>query len=265
MKIEYADLSHQGLTYRPRDAGARAIPFADNVIAFLDTDRDVPEIVGTVPNLREFAAGIDYNVGAFEIKAQDSRTVCLPSNLAFLLPATALIIDDLYATAGPKAADQCQISLQFFRRDYQRGEHLLFDRIHRHATEGKMVIYVVTAIDVDERGDPFALGTEFYAEAVMGKTIGRARTATSPADFREQFCDRGAVAAPGAAIVRFGETTLHAAPDITYSSAAIRTLFAGGNLRRSLLNIIASHKDTSGTVYGRSRPQNDHRVSPVAV
>ncbi len=53
--------------------------------------------------------------------------------------------DDLYATAGPKAVDQCQVSLQFFRRDYHRGEHLPFDQIYRHATEGKMVIYVVTA------------------------------------------------------------------------------------------------------------------------
>lgn len=207
--IGYADLSKQGLIYRPHD-GVMTGTFADKVIEFLDTDRDFPEIVGTVPNLRGFASGVDYNVGAFEIKAQNSCIVRIPSNLDFLLPTTALIIDDLYATAGPKAADQCQVSLQFFRRDYHRGEHLLFDQIYRHATEGKMVIYVVTAVDASERGDPYAAGTEFYAERVIGKTIGRARRASSPADFRRQFSDRGVVAAPGAAIIRFGETTLHA-------------------------------------------------------
>ncbi|MCL2384447.1 MAG: hypothetical protein FWC84_01245 [Alphaproteobacteria bacterium] len=46
-------------------------------------------------------------------------------------------MDDLYETAGPKAADQVQVSLQFFRRDYEQGEHLLFDQIQRHAKEGK--------------------------------------------------------------------------------------------------------------------------------
>ena len=34
-------------------------------------------------------------------------------------------------------------------------------------------------------------------------------------------------------------------------------------LRRSLLNIIASYKQDDGTVYGRTRPPNDHRASPV--
>lgn len=108
MTIEYADLSKQGLIYRPHD-GMKTGTFADHMIEFLNTDRDFPEIVRTVPNLRGFATGVDYNVGAFEIKAQNSRIVRIPSNLDFLLPTTALIIDDLYATAGPKVADQCQI------------------------------------------------------------------------------------------------------------------------------------------------------------
>jgi hypothetical protein len=126
-----------------------------------------------------------------------------------------------------------------------------------------MVIYVATAGDAGERGDPYALGTEFYSEGVIGKEIERARRATSPEDFRRQFADRGVVAAPGSAIIRFGETTLHAAPDITHSSAVVRALASGGNrLRRSLLNIIASYKESDGTVYGRSRPRNDHRASP---
>jgi hypothetical protein len=261
--IEYDSLSTEGLRYRPREADPAL--FAKDVVSFLDSDRDVPELVGGVPNLLAFAAGVDHNVGAFEIKAQDSRDVLVPDNLAFLLPTTALIMDDLYATAGPAVADQCQVSLQFFRRDYEPAERLLFDQIHRHATEGKMVIYVVTAVDPGEHGDPYALGTEFYSEAVIGKEIRRAERATSPQDFRRQFIDRGVVGAPGGAVIRFGETTLHSAPDMTRSSRAVRTLYAGRNaLRRSLLNIIASHKGADGAVYGRSRPPNDHRPSPCA-
>jgi hypothetical protein len=263
MTVEYENLSSQGLIYRPRGVAAASSPFAKDVVSFLDADRDFPELVGDVPNLKEFATGIDHNVGAFEIKAQDSRMVCVPDNLEFLLPATALIMDDLCATAGTAAADQCQVSLQFFRRDYEPAERLLFDQIHRHATEGKMVIYVVTAVDPGERGDPQALGTEFYSEAVIGKEIGRAQRAASPQDFRQQFIDRGVVGAPGGAVIRFGETTLHSAPDMTQSSRLVRTLYAGRNaLRRSLLNIIASYKTPDGAVYGRSRPPNDHRPSP---
>ncbi|HTV33384.1 MAG TPA: hypothetical protein VME69_09850 [Methylocella sp.] len=217
-----------------------------------------------MPNLAEFAKGDDCDIGAFEIKGQESRDVSLPSNIDFLLPVTALVIDDLYKTAGSRAADQCQISLQFFRRDYAQGEPLLFDQIHRHATEGKMVIYVVTAIDVGDEGDPLICGTEFYAEFVMGRTISRAQCAGSANDFRQQFADHGIVAAPGGAIIRFGETTLHAAPDIVHPAGTIRRHFAKENrLRRSLLNIIATYKDKDGKVYGRSRPPNDHRPSPV--
>jgi hypothetical protein len=264
MKVEYENLSAAGRLFRPREIEAVPDLFAKDVVSFLDSDRDFPELVGDVPNLTEFATGIDYNVGAFEIKAQDSRDVCVPDNLAFLLPATALIMDDLYATAGPAVADQCQVSLQFFRRDYEPAERLLFDQIHRHATEGKMVIYVVTAVDAGERGDPYALGTEFYSEAVIGQKIRRAQRAASPQDFRQQFMDRGVVAAPGGAVIRFGETTLHSAPDMTRSSPVVRTLYAGRNaLRRSLLNIIASYKGADGAVYGRSRPPNDHRPSPA--
>jgi hypothetical protein len=263
MTIEYQNLSTESLLYRPREIKADPSRITNDVVAFLDADRDFPELVGDVPNLEEFATGIDYNVGAFEIKAQDSRVVSVPDNLAFLLPTTALIMDDLYAIAGPGVADQCQVSLQFFRRDYQPAERLLFDQIHRHATEGKMVIYVVTAVDPGERGDPYALGTEFYSEAVIGKEIRRARRATSPLDFRQQFIEQGVVGAPGGAVIRFGETTLHAAPDMTRSSSGLRTLYAGRSaLRRSLLNIIASHKTADGAVYGRSRPPNDHRPSP---
>ncbi len=265
MKVEYRDLSTECLLYRPRTAGARAEPFAKDAVAFLDSDRDFPELIGDVPNLHEFATGIDHHVGAFEIKAQDSRVVVMPDNLEFLLPATALIIDDLYATAGPEVADQCEVSLQFFRRDYRPAERLLFDQIHRHATEGKMVIYVVTAVDPGERGDPYAMGTEFYSEAVIGKEIRRARRAASPRDFRRQFTEQGVVAAPGGAVIRFGETTLHAAPDMTQSSRSLRTLYAGRNgVRRSLLNIIASYRNADGAVYGRSRPPNDHRPSPAS-
>ena len=72
-------------------------------------------------------------------------------------------MDDLYASAGPKAADACQVSRQFFRSDYGRAERLLFDQIHRHASKGKMVIYVAAAVDSGGRGDPHALGTEYYA------------------------------------------------------------------------------------------------------
>ena len=137
---------------------------------------------------------------------------------------------------------------------------MLFDQIHRHATEGKMVIYVVTAIDVGLEGDPLICGTEFYVESVMG----RARCAISAGDFRSRFADRGLVAAPGGAIIRFSETTLHAAPDIIHPSGPIRRHFPKENrLRRSLLNIIASYKDKDGKVCGRSRPPNDHRTSPV--
>jgi hypothetical protein len=100
-------------------------------------------------------------------------------------------MDDLYATAGPKVADQCQVSLQFFRRDYERAERLLFDQIHRHATEGKMVIYVAMAVDAGEGGDPQALGTEYYAEAVIGKKIARPRRAASPDEFRRQYIEQG--------------------------------------------------------------------------
>jgi hypothetical protein len=263
MTVEYENLSAEGLICWPREMKADPNLFARHAVSFLDTSRDFPELVGDVPNLKEFAAGIDYNVGAFEIKAQDSRVVCVPDNLEFLLPTTALIMDDLYATAGPDVADQCQVSLQFFRRDYQPAERLLFDQIHRHATEGKMVIYVVTAVDPGACGDPYALGTEFYSEAVIGKKIRRARRATSPDDFRQQFAAQGVVGAPGGAVIRFGETTLHSAPDVGHSSHMLRALYAGRNaLRRSLLNIIASYKSTDGAVYGRSRPPNDHRPSP---
>lgn len=267
MKLEFSDLSNEGLIMEPRFvAGAQAPSAAAASLAqsFLDTDRDGPEIIGTVPNLVDFSTGEDCNVGAFEIKAQQSRLVCVPKNLAHLLPTTALIIDDFYRHAGPAVADLCQISLQFFRSSYDQGQHLLFDRIHRHATEGKMVIYVVTAIDAGNRGDPEALGTEFYAPRVMGQRISRARCATSAVDFEEQFASAGVVAAPGGAIIRFSETTLHAAPDITYQSLATSRLFNQHKIvRRSLLNIIASYKLDDGTVYGRSRPPNDHRESPV--
>ncbi len=88
---------------------------------FFDADRDRPAWVGDVPNFADFVVGIDHDVGAFEIKAQGTRRICLPSNLAHLLPTTALIIDDLYAHAGEAVADQCEVSLQFFRRSYAAG------------------------------------------------------------------------------------------------------------------------------------------------
>jgi hypothetical protein len=159
------------------------------------------------------------------------------------------------------------VSLQFFRRGYANGEQLLFDKIHRHALEGKMVIYVVTAFDAANSGEAQHLGTEFYAPWVMGQRIARARTALSPDEFAQRFADQGVVAAPGGAIIRFSETTLHAAPDVVENPAA-KTIagksFGGQGLRRSLLNIIASHRLPDGTVYGRSRPPNDHRPSPIA-
>lgn len=269
MKIEYSDLSKDGLFLRPSLAGSTAGasgPDGGAAHAFLDLDRDAPEIVGFVPNLSEFATGGDYNVGAFEIKGQDCDDVCVPANLAMLLPTTQLIVEDLYSHAGPEAAAQCQISLQFFRANYESGQHLLFDRIHRHAAEGKMVIYVVTAIDANGRGDPEALGTEFYAPWIMGKRVNRAERAASPADFRAQFDGRGIVAAPGGAIIRFSETTLHAAPDITHALVMgddWLTRFGDRRVRRSLVNIIASYKQDDGTIYGRTRPPNHHRPSPV--
>jgi hypothetical protein len=44
----------------------------------------------------------------------------------------------------------------------------------------------------------------------------------------------------------------------------VRALHAArGSVRRSLVNIIASYKGPDGLVYGRTRPPNDHRPSPV--
>ncbi len=269
MKLEYADLSQAGLIIHPRPSQARApsaVAGANTPREFFDQDRDGPELVGMVPNLRDFACGDDYNVGAFEIKAQGTDTICVPTNLPHLLPTTALIIDDFYHHAGAKIADQCQISLQFFRTNYEAGDHLLFDRIHRHATEGKMVIYVVTAVDPSEGARPDALGTEFYSAAVMGKRISRARLAASADDFMKQYVDPGVVAAPGGAVIRFSETTLHAAPDITQVAMVNGGIFGSTGrkaLRRSLLNIIATYKQEDGSVYGRTRPPNDHRATPV--
>jgi hypothetical protein len=269
MKLEFADLSTEGLIVYPQPLSERpasAFAAAPTVPAFLDQDRDLPELIGRIPNLHDFTCGDDSNVGAFEIKPQGSDIVCIPANLPHLLPTTALIIDDLYHHAGKAIADQCQVSLQFFRTNYETGEHLLFDRIHRHATEGKMVIYVVTAIDPAEGADPNALGTEFYSPSVMGKRISRAKLATSAEDFQQQYVNPGVVAAPGGAIIRFSETTLHAAPDITHVSMINGGFFGATGrkaLRRSLLNIIASYKQDDGLVYGRSRPPNDHRETPV--
>jgi len=268
MKIDYANLATDGLVIYPRlnDQNA-AHPYANATPqAFFDSDRDSPAWIGDVPNFAEFATGPDHDVGAFEIKPQGKSRICLPSSLAHLLPTTALIIDDLYAHAAAEVADQCEVSLQFFRRHYAPGEQLLFDRIHRHASEGKMVIYVVTAFDSAGSGEPQRLGTEFYAASVMGQRIARARTADSPRDFEQRFRDQGVVAAPGGAIIRFSETTLHAAPDVLSNPGAksIATKsFGGKGLRRSLLNIIASHRLPDGTVYGRTRPPNDHRPSPI--
>jgi hypothetical protein len=269
MKIAYSDLAKDGLVLYPQLGEAAAPhPFADHAPqSFFDTDRDCPAWIGDVPSFADFASGIDHDVGAFEIKAQGARRVCLPSNLAHLLSTTALIIDDLYAHAGAAVADHCEVSLQFFRRSYVPGEQLLFDKIHRHASEGKMVIYVVTAFDAGDSGEAQRLGTEFYAPSVMGQRIARARTAATPEEFDQRFREYGVVAAPGGAIIRFSETTLHAAPDVVQNPAA-KTIagksFGGRGLRRSLLNIIASHRLPDGTVYGRSRPPNDHRPSPIA-
>lgn len=269
MKIDYSDLAKDGLVLTPRrDGGAASHPYAGSAPqSFFDSDRDIPAWVGDVPNFADFTAGVDHDVGAFEIKAQGTRRVCLPSNLAHLLATTALIIDDLYAHAGAAVADQCEVSLQFFRRSYAKGEQLLFDKIHRHASEGKMVIYVVTAFDAAGSGEEQRLGTEFYAPWVMGQRIERARTAASPEEFEQRYRDQGVVAAPGGAIIRFSETTLHAAPDVVQNPAAkgiAGKSFGGKGLRRSLLNIIASHRLADGTVYGRTRPPNDHRRSPIA-
>ncbi len=269
MKLEFADLSKEGLIVYPRplaDQAPSPVAAAATPQGFFDQDRDLPELVGFVPNFKDFACGDDHNVGAFEIKAQGTSTVCVPSNLPHLLPVTALIVDDFYHHAGTKVADQCRISLQFFRADYEPGDHLLFDRIHRHAAEGKMVIYVVTAIDPAEGVDPNALGTEFYSASVIGKRIARPKLAVSAEDFKKQYIDPGVVAAPGGAVIRFSETTLHAAPDITHVSMVSGGIFGSTGrkaLRRSLLNIIASYKQDDGTVYGRSRPPNDHRETPV--
>jgi hypothetical protein len=219
-----------------------------------------------VPNLREFVTGDDCNVGAFEIKGQGNDLVCVPGNLAMLLPATALIIDDFYRHAGAQIADQCQISLQFFRRNYELGGHLLFDQIHNHAPEGKMVIYVVTAIDPAFGGDANVRGTEFFDPRVMGRRIRPARRASSGEDFRQQFASHGRIAAPSGAIVRFSENTLHAAPDIAQISTMSGDFFGTVEnriLRRSLINIIASHKLGEGSVYGRTRPPHHHRETPV--
>jgi hypothetical protein len=268
MTIDYTNLTKDGLVLVPSlEKASGAHPHAgSSPQSFFDSDRDVPAWVGDVPNFADFATGGDYDVGAFEIKAQGSRNVCVPSNLAHLLPVTALIMDDLYAHAGESVADQCEVSLQFFRKGYAPGEQLLFDKIHRHASEGKMVIYVVTAFDSGNTDEAQRLGTEFYAPQVMGQRIARARTATSPAEFEQRYADPGVVAAPGGAIIRFSETTLHAAPDVidnpTAKAIAGKRL-GGGGLRRSLLNIIASHRLPDGTVYGRTRPPNDHRPSPV--
>jgi len=270
MKLEFDDLSRQGLIIEPRELTDRPpSPFAGTTSpeAFFDQNRDAPELVGAIPNLREFASGGDINVGAFEIKAQGTSIVCLPDNLACLLPAAQIAIDDFYHHAGKTVADQCRVSLQFFRFDYEVGSHLVFDRIHRHAVEGKMVIYVMTAIDPAEKADPIGLGTEFYSPEVIGKRVNRPKVATSQEDFRQQFADPGVVIAPGGGmLIRFSETTLHSAPDITHTSAVTRGFFGPSGrkaLRRSLINIIASYKQPDGAVYGRTREPNDHRENPV--
>jgi hypothetical protein len=267
-KIEYADLAKDGLILDPPDLSlTQKGPFwADTAKQFLDCNRDQPEIIGFVPNLHAFAVGPDYNAGAFEIKGQNSDIVCLPSSLGHLLPATAIIIDDFYRHAGKRAAGQCHISLQFFRSDTKRGDHLLFDKIHRHVLEGKMVIYVATAIDPGEKLNKNLLGTEYYAPEVLGKRISRAKLATSAEDFQQKFEELGVVEAPGGAIIRFSENTLHAAPDVTHPLAlqsSIFGAFGGQKLRRSLINIIASTNDENGLIYGRTRPPNPHRASPV--
>ena len=92
MIIQYKDLSAECLIYHPRTATAARGTYAKSAAAYLDTNREFPEIIGAVPDLAEFASGSDYNVGAFEIKAQMSRVVAIPKNLGFLLPAAALMI-----------------------------------------------------------------------------------------------------------------------------------------------------------------------------
>jgi len=265
MPLEYTDLSKDGLVIVPKmPSGDTA--YLENPRAFLDTNRDFPELVGMVPNLKEFAVGEDCNVGAFEIKAQGTDFTCVPSNLAFLLPTTTLIMDDLYAHAGPRAAGAMQVSLQFFRLDYAMGEHLLFDQIHKHATEGKMVIYVVTAIDPGFGGDANVRGTEYFDPCVMGRRIRPAMRAVSAEDFKIQFAAHGRCSAPSGAIVRFSENTLHAAPDISHVASMSGNFFGkAGNtkLRRSLINIIASYKQEDGEIYGRTRAPNHHRETPV--
>jgi len=270
MKLEFDDLSTQGLIIEPQALNeCPESPFAATTTpqAFFDQDRDIPALVGRIPNLRDFASGDDINVGAFEIKGQGTNIVCLPENLACLLPAAQIAIDDFYHHAGKTVADQCRVSLQFFRSDYEVGSHLVFDRIHRHAVEGKMVIYVMTAIDPAEKADPNGLGTEFYSPEVIGKRINRPKVATSPEDFVKQYADPGVVTAPGGGtLIRFSERTLHAAPDITHVSMINGGFFGASGrkaLRRSLINIIASYKQDDGSVYGRTREPNDHRANPV--
>jgi hypothetical protein len=269
MKIDYSTLATDGLVIYPNTPEAAPGERPSDrmtVERFFDSDRDCPAWIGDVPNFADFADGDDHDVGAFEIKAQAERRVSLPTNLAHLLPTTALIMDDLYAHAGSAVADLCEVSLQFFRRGYSQGEQLLFDRIHRHASEGKMVIYVVTAFDAGSTGEAQHLGTEFYAPSVMGQRISRARTAATRAEFAQRYLGEGVVAAPGGAIIRFSETTLHAAPDVIQNPSAKALAgksFGGRGLRRSLLNIIASHRLPDGTVYGRTRPPNNHRPSPI--
>jgi hypothetical protein len=51
---------------------------------------------------------------------------------------------------------------------------------------------------------------------------------------------------------------------VTLPTPATLALYERGNLRRSLINIVASHRQPDGTVYGRTRPPNHHRPSPVA-
>lgn len=269
MKIEYSDLAKDGLSFCPESLagfeGDRRF-WAASAKEFLDYNRDTPELIGFVPNLPDFTTGCDYNVGAFEIKAENTDLVSLPGNLAFLLPMTSLILNDFYRHAGKLAADQCQVSLQFFRGDTKRSEHLLFDKIHRHAAEGKLVIYVVTAMETRGKRETGLLGTEFYTPEVLGKRIARPKVAATAADFQDQFAKLGVVQAPGGAIIRFSENTLHAAPDVTqgfWLDSGIFTPLGGQKLRRSLINIIASLKEGEGSVYGRQRPPNPHRASPV--
>jgi hypothetical protein len=79
MKIAYSDLAKDGLVLTPQlDDRAASHLFADATPqSFFDTDRDIPAWVGNVPNFADFVTGIDHDVGAFEIKAQGARSVCL--------------------------------------------------------------------------------------------------------------------------------------------------------------------------------------------